>query len=231
VWADLERFELTDLHIDLNTEGFAVWREMPSSEHRWAVDVIEAEFDVRKQDRNVKKCNKPNVFVDQSYATPPRMTRLPDFAIFGPDKLDADGDIISINRQEVNPHVIFQFSWKNSMAYEKGAVDDMMEFAGVGRYDGLGRPNVAYLIKARRKGSSKDAAVHGFDVYEGRQGQHTANDPSLMYRVDTMADVQIEVAPGDMGFTDNGPSLMIPLAAIRRTLEKFGVVFEREEAT
>jgi hypothetical protein len=41
---------------------------------------------------------------------------------------------------------------------------------------------------------------------------------------------QIEVAPGDMGFTDNGPSLTIPLAAIRLTLEKIGVVFEREEA-
>jgi hypothetical protein len=38
--ADLERFELTDLHVVLNTEGNAVWREMPSSEHRRAVDVI-----------------------------------------------------------------------------------------------------------------------------------------------------------------------------------------------
>jgi hypothetical protein len=57
--------------------------------------------------------------------------------------------------------------------------------------------------------------VYGFDVYEVRQGQRTANAPSLMYRVDAMVDVQIEVAPGDMDFTDNGPSLTIPLAAIR----------------
>jgi hypothetical protein len=94
--------------------------------------------------------------------------------------LDADGDIVSINGQEVNPYVIFQFSWKNSIAYEKDAVDDIMEYAGVGRYEGLGRPNVAYLIKARHTGNRIDAAVYGFDVYQVRQGQHTANDPYLM---------------------------------------------------
>jgi hypothetical protein len=42
-----------------------------------------------------------------------------------------------------------------------------------------------------------------------------------MYRVEVIEVGQIE----DMGFTDNGPSLTIPLAAIRLTLEKIGVVF------
>jgi hypothetical protein len=59
LWVDLERFELTDLHIVLNTEGFAVWREMPSSEHARAVDVIEAKFHAWKQDRIVKSAMNP----------------------------------------------------------------------------------------------------------------------------------------------------------------------------
>jgi hypothetical protein len=131
----------------------------------------------------------------------------------------------------VNPHVIFQFSWENDIAYEKLAVDDMMQFAGVGDYEGLRRPNVAYLIKALRKGKSADTegTVYGFDVYEVRQGQRTADDPTLMYRVGGLVDVQIEVVPEDMGFPENiGPSLTIPFAGVREKLEDAGVVFERE---
>jgi hypothetical protein len=53
------------------------------------------------------------------------------------------------------------------MNYEKLVVDDMVEFAAVGDYEDLGRPNIAYLIKALL---NENGAVHAW------------LDPSLMYR-------------------------------------------------
>jgi hypothetical protein len=121
---------------------------------------------------------------------------------------------------------VVNHGWTNGIEYEKLAVDDMMELAGVGEYEALGRPNVAYRIKTLRKANK---ARHGFDVYKVRQAQRTGEEPTWMYRVGGQEGVQIEVVPGGMGLPANSlASLTIPLAAIRETLEERGVVFEEE---
>jgi hypothetical protein len=122
----------------------------------------------------------------------------------------------------------FQFSWTNAIEYEKLAIDNMMKFAGVGEYEALGRPNVAYLTKALRKRNSADAAVYGFDVYEVRHAaERLGEEPNWMFRVGGLEDVQIEVVPEDTGLPANSvAALTIPLAAIREILEDSGIVFE-----
>jgi hypothetical protein len=60
------------------------------------------------------------------------MKRCPDFAIWGPDRLN-ESEIPRANAgKAVNPHVIFQFSSCNKFKKEKHAVDDMTMYAGVG---------------------------------------------------------------------------------------------------
>jgi hypothetical protein len=128
----------------------------------------------------------------------------------------------------VNPHVIFQFSWANALDYEKRAVDDMSLFAGVSDYIALLRPNVTYLIKAKRKGESP--VVHGFDVYEVRQGQRMRIDqPNFTYHVGGNEDLTIEVAAADMGLPESASSFSIPLADIRAGMESVGVVFQADD--
>jgi hypothetical protein len=53
--------------------------------------------------------------------------RCPDFAIWGPDRLTGNGWPRGNPQLEkvVNPHVIFQFGWTNTLDYEKDAIDDM----------------------------------------------------------------------------------------------------------
>lgn len=56
--------------------------------------------------------------------------------------------MLKVNKQHMNPHIIAQL-----IANEAMAVDDRMNHAGVAEYSGLGSPNVAYLIKAKIRGS------------------------------------------------------------------------------
>jgi hypothetical protein len=134
----------------------------------------------------------------------------------------------------VNPHVIFQFRWGNTLEKEKHAVDDMTMYAGVGEYEALGHPNVAYLIKAKRKGDPSppgDSPVHGIDVYEIHPGQRMdiTNPSTLTYSVGEDEDGTIKVDSVDMGLPPAGVvPLTISLARIRSYLEPRGVVFEAE---
>ncbi len=131
----------------------------------------------------------------------------------------------------MNPHVIFQFSWGNKIEREKLAVDDMSMFAGQDDLAPLGRPNVLCLIKVKRKGDpipQPNSPAHGFDVYVVRQGERTAADPTLRYRVGGNEDITIEVAPEDMGLPQDANSFLVSLSEIRAEMEEIGVVFEAE---
>jgi hypothetical protein len=170
---------------------------------------------------SIRKISRKTISVVQIY-----------FAIWGPDRVDEDGGAVGNTDlgKTVNPHVIFKFSWGNKLEDEKLAVDDMSLYAGVRDYAALGRPNVTYLIKAKRKGEPNPAVkspVHGFDVYEVRQGERIAN-PTLTYVIGGDEDVAIEVAPGDMGLPLGTNPFSLSLAAIRRAMERVGVVFGEE---
>ena len=159
--------------------------------------------------------------------------RYPDFAIWGPARLDQDGEPLDIATlgKTINPHVVFQFSWGNKLRDEKLAMDDMSVYGGTGELLPLERPNVLFLIKAKREGDSHagpDSSVYGFDVYVVRQGARMAENPTFTYRVGINEDVSVEVAPADMGLPAGGNPLVIPLSAIRSKLEGLGVVFEAE---
>jgi hypothetical protein len=104
---------------------------MPGDEHNFAIgDIIEC-FDEWKNGRMIKCRTKVNVYVNDSFNRPPNAKRCPHFAIFGPDRLIGRG-IRTVNGKPMNPHVVIQFSWSNNFAYKALAVDDMMNFAGVG---------------------------------------------------------------------------------------------------
>jgi hypothetical protein len=227
--------DVSDLQVVLNEEGHAVFREMPGEQHRGSVRMMERLFLtwVGNQDNlhnsNMLGEKEANVFLNDSVDK--NAKRCPDFAIFSETRLDEEGDIGAIKSvgKYMNPRVIFQFSWGNEILIgkEKDAVDDMMMYAGLGEYQRLGRPNVAYLIKALRRGTKADSLVLGFDVYEVHQDGRTAEDPSIKYRVGGQEDAQITLDPVDMGLPANSEceSFVIPLHGFRVKLEKLGVEF------
>lgn len=208
---DLEKNGVSDLRVVLNEDGYAVWKEMPSDAHNNAVGMITDGLDLwrRSLPHNVavKGRTEPNVRITRSYSPKRRGSgeRQPDFAIFGPERLDKYGEPKvqggDLNL-DMNPHVIIQFGWKNEDDYEEHAIDDMMNYAGVGKYNGLGRPNVAYLIKAIWKGKHGESPVIGFNIYELRQDQRRQDVHPTLYRVGGDGEgenVQISISATDMG--------------------------------
>jgi hypothetical protein len=223
---DLEQLGLDDLSIILDTDGFPMWVEMAGKEHVGAVGEIIDQFDDWKNGRSIRGRAKVNVFVVDSYNTPKNMKRRPDFAIYGPDRLDK-GKVRGVDGDYMNPHVIIQFSWTNDIDYKKCAVDDMMNFAGIDEYIDQGRPNVAYLIKALRRGASGEAPVYGFDVFQVGQDQRTPDEPTLKYRVGGQEDTVIRITQASMGLLDDeGEPLTIEMSAIREELEGLCVTFD-----
>jgi hypothetical protein len=179
---DLERLGVRDLQILLDKNGFADWREMPGEEHQGVVRDIIVHFDKWKGGRAITGEKEANVFVNDSFNVPKKHLRLVDFAIFGPDRLD--GHIIrNVNRNYMNPHVILQFSWTNDIVEEALAVDDIMHHAGVGEYNGLGRPNKAFLIKILLRGKKKNSPVYGFDIFVVGQDGETPEEPTMKFKV------------------------------------------------
>jgi hypothetical protein len=232
LWEELEKLNLTDLHIVLNDEGYAVWREMPGTVHNTGVNAIHMEFAKWKEEQGAVLFSRleADVFVSKSFEL--NKKRCPDFAIWGPDRLNERVGVKGNAelKKVMNPHVTFQFSWGNNLEREKLAVDDMSLYAGVGEHEALERPNVVYLIKAKRRGAPNlqpDSPVLGFDVYEVRQGERIA-DPTLTYSVGVDEDVTIEVAPEDMGLPQDANPFLISLSNIRAEMEDIGVVFEAE---
>jgi len=222
---DLEQYGLRDLRIVLDKEGFAVWREIPGKQHQGAVDVIQFSFDVWKQGRALQGRKAANLFVNDSFNTPKNHLRVADFAIFGADRLNGHR-IRTVNRKFVNPHVVIQFSWTNDVVAEACAVDDMMQFAGVGEYMGSERPNRAYLIKAKIRRRESNSPVYGFDIFEVNQGQDTPNEPTMKYRVGAQEDTTISISPAVMGLNDDpGEPFRIEMSSIREQLEELETEF------
>ena len=51
-WEAQQKIGLSDLQIVLNSEGYAVWREMPDTKHNARVDVILGEYGKWKQEQS-----------------------------------------------------------------------------------------------------------------------------------------------------------------------------------
>ena len=165
--------------------------------------------------------------MNATFNEPPNVKRCPHFAIYGPDRLEGHR-IRAVNGARMNPHIIIQFSWASTtFANEKCAVDDMMNYAGFGEYIHQGRPNVAYLIKALRHGTSRESPVYGFDIFQVGQDQSTPEKPTMKYRVGGQEDTVISITPASMGLVDDeGPAFTIAMSDIRVTLERLNVTFD-----
>jgi hypothetical protein len=224
---DLQRLGVRDLEIVLDKNGLAVWREIPGEQHGVAVEDVINHFDEWKDGRAIKGQKSANIFVNDSFNVPKNHLRVANFAMFGTDRLE--GRFIrkvKTMRKRMNPHVIFQFSWTNDIVEEALAIDDMMHHAGVGEYNGLGRPNAAYLIKALIRGNEINSPVYGFDIFVVRQGGNTPEEPTMKYRVGVQEDTEISIAPAVMGLNDNpGEPFKIEMRSIREQLEALGTVF------
>ena len=91
---------------------------MVGSAHVGAVGEIIHSFDKWKNVRPVVCRTEVNVFVDDSFNRPKNVKRCPDFAIFGPDRLEGHR-IRVVNGDHMNPYIIIQFSWTNNIDNEK----------------------------------------------------------------------------------------------------------------
>jgi len=234
LWEAQQKIGLSDLQIVLDSEGCAVWREMPDTKHNAGVDVILDEFEKWKQEQGAVLLGKKgaDVFVSQSFER--NKKRCPDFAIWGPDRLKERGRVRGNADLEkvMNPHVMFQFSWGNKIEGEKHAVDDMPMFAGWDDLASLGRPNVLYFIKVKQKGDPNNpqpnSPVNGFAVCEVRRGELVGTDPTFTCPVGENEDVTIEVAPEDIWVATRCQPFLISLSEIRAEMEDVSVVFEAE---
>ena len=226
---DLEKLGLDDLRIILNQDGIPIWQEMPDDPHNFVVGKIIDHFYEWKNDQPINCRTKVNVYVNHSFNTPPNVKRCPDFSIYGPDRLEGR-EIRIVNGKLMNPFVIIQFSWTSTFSNEKCAIDDMMNYAGVGaEYMDRGRPNVAYLIKALRRGTSPEAPVYGFNIFQVEQDQMTPEEPTMRYRcVDgVQEDTVISITPASMGLGgDEGGAFTIAMSDIRAALTRLNVTFD-----
>ncbi len=226
---DLEKFGVDDVQIVLNKQGFPTWRDMPGEAHRFVVGTIADLFDEWKKNgrRLIKGEKEPNVFVNDSFSHPRKEKRCPDFAIFGPGRMQGRR-IRTVSGNGMNPHVIIQFSWANDMVEEARVVDDIMHHAGVGEYKSFGRPNAAYLIKALRRGKNEsDSPVYGFNIFQVDRDQETPDEPTMKYRCGGQEDAEISIAPAAIGLVgDEGREpFKIGMRDIREALEALDIVF------
>eukprot|EP00980_Cylindrotheca_fusiformis_P004452 scaffold949_cov90-Cylindrotheca_fusiformis.AAC.5 len=229
---DLEEFgpNLEELRRDgrsviRDDDGYAVWTDLSTWEHRNVVSMIQRFFtawtfryvllDVRALESTIYVTAS-----EQGY-----MMRVAHMALYGPSRLDGDGSIRTHNFENMNPHVVFQLCWDQSIKNAKAAVNEMMNYAGIEEYSALGRPYVAYLIKICRTANVEYAPIYGFDVYEVHQGQTTPDDPTLEYRVGGNEYGAITVAPRELDLEECNPTFGFTLGQIRQTLERWGTAF------
>jgi hypothetical protein len=143
-------------------------------------------------------------------APPPkkqRRLREPDVSFWGESKFERDED----NTQEpkspnppafMNPDVVIIFGWRNSMAYEIGALNDIMNRSGSFSNDTY--PRIGYLIRPRF------GEAPGFDIYKVPQDRTFSdaenNIKGATHSVYTVggADVVIKITPSDLGMPAAG---------------------------
>ena len=224
----LEKIGQSDLRIVLSDQGYAVWQETPGPIHNSAVRRIQKSFEKWEKEQGAVLHGEKEADLYYTKNFKKDNKRVADYAIWGPDRLDASEEVIAVEGKAVNPHVVFQFSWGHDLKDERDAVNDMSLYSGARDYVPLLRPNVIYLIKTIRK-SKICKIVYGFDVYVTRQGERIANEPTFAYHVNAGGnedDVTIEVAADDMGLPSEVNNFSISLAEIRSSMEKYEVVFE-----
>lgn len=241
---DLEPF--SDLHIVLNEDGFAVWQKMPGNAHNSAVKMIIRRFATWKRESgcdNVEDYAAPNMLTTRSYNPKKKGSgeRHPDFSIYGPDRLKPSGSILNHDvpgksgKHVENPHVVIQFGWANPDDYEEYAIDDIMNYTGVGKYELLKPPNVAYLIKAQGKGEPGRSPCFGFNIYEVRHTERRRDVNPTLYRVGVTEDLVVSISAADMGVETpaEGEAIApftIDVHAIRQSLEEDEyALFEADE--
>ena len=240
---DLEKHDLADNHVALNSQGKACWREMPTDFHQTAIQEIEDCITASEghKDQLFVGANLANVKVGNQ-----GNKKEPDLVVWGKSRLKTcKGNRVrpitmqvaaSNASRRMNPHVVFEFSWSNKLKTK-----EIPKFRRqMDEHDGaLGAIALGFLIKAiPASGTSlppeddpSSIPICGFDVYEARPGNGKdvkAGHPNHKYRVDEIEDTFITISSGDLGDGDYA-NIDIPLQNIRDVLdEDLGVVFQRQ---
>jgi hypothetical protein len=100
LWEAQQKIGLSDLQIVLNSEGYAVWREMPDPNRNTGVRVISREFGKWKRKQEQEQVDilfgekDADVFLSHSFEN--NKKRCPNFAIWGPGRLDDSGSVSAI---------------------------------------------------------------------------------------------------------------------------------------
>jgi hypothetical protein len=247
LFQDLKKHCLLDSDkvIVINEDGKAVW-SMPTVFHQDALQKLLNIVNKCSEEENplLAQADIP-LFVDKKT----KRCRHPDVSIWGPGRLEVeeDGDFnrrfISIDgfpgENSMNPHVIIEFSWTNKIENALWKLQEQM----TDYIKDLGTVNLGFLIKAipvkgKKCPSAEDRSVPlaGFDVYRFRSCEtfDTTPEPILKYRVGTneATSVVIEISGRDLGRRNPevAEAVRIPLSAIRRVCEKWGLKFEAEAA-
>jgi hypothetical protein len=88
LWEELEKLNLSDLQIVRNEQGYAVWREMPGPIHNAAVEEIQELFNAWKGEQAAQLCGTKQADVYYMKNFKKNNKHCPDFAIWGPDRLN-----------------------------------------------------------------------------------------------------------------------------------------------
>ncbi|KAG7347003.1 hypothetical protein IV203_006072 [Nitzschia inconspicua] len=232
--------EDSDKVIVINQDGKAIWA-MPSVFHQYVLQKLLQIINKcsEEEDPLLAQADIP-LLVDKKT----KRCRHPDVSIWGPGRLEVeeDGDagqkFISVEGMPgecaMNPHVIIEFSWTNQIENELWKLQEQMkEYV-----EDLGTVNLGLLIKAipvkgKKCPSLEDLSVPlaGFDVYcfRSRVTTDTTSEPILKYRLGTdEATTVIEISGRDLGRRNPAEAVRIPLSAIRRVCEKWGLKFKAE---
>jgi len=242
LFEDLKEHSLEDSDkvVVINEDGKAIWA-MPTVFHQYVLQKLLQIVNKCSEEENplLAQADIP-LLVDKKT----KRCRHPDVSIWGPGRLEVeeDGDagqkFISVEGMPgecaMNPNVIIEFSWTNRIENELWKLQEQMkEYV-----EDLGTVNLGLLVKAipvkgKKCPSLEDLSVPltGFDVYcfRSRETTDTTPEPILKYRLGTdEATTVIEISGRDLGRRDPAEAVRIPLSAIRRVCEKWGLKFKAE---
>jgi hypothetical protein len=208
----LEGLELDYSRVVLGDDGKA-YLFMKSFNHNRATTKIVSNFVTWAAGWKGCATGEHNVDLDQANPVPPpkkrRRLREPDICFWGEPKCERDKHNTllakSVNppsKLPVNPDVVIQFSWRNSMDYEVEALNDMMNRTASFGHDTP--PRVGYLIKVRF------GAVPGIDVY--KVPRNTTFDDAVNNRNGAKheaytvggVDIVIKITTSDLGIPTEG---------------------------
>ena len=238
---DLEKHGLADYKVDLDCNGKAHSRKMPTRMHQGMIATIQ-DIIMKSQEQDKDKLHAwdlASVKVGMK-----GVKKDPAMAVWGnerlkmirrvkPKTMTVDG---FKGPQDMNPHVIFEVSWTNKLETEEIPKFRRQMDNHVGE---LGEIKLGFLIKSIPANGKMALPTEespgliplcGFDVYEARCGGGSgvkAGKPSIQYRVGGTEDVFITITSDDLGHGDYS-EIRIPLVALREELEDCGVSFEAE---